>query len=69
MQQVNLGGVTTGDTLLITTSKPINVGVNSQTNLWSVGKSLMLDGGSITSLYIQNQSTLVEATVDVIVTD
>lgn len=69
VQQVNLGGVATGDALLLITDKTINVGIDSQTNMWQVGKALMLDGGSFTALYVQNQSTTVEATVDVIVTD
>jgi hypothetical protein len=55
--------------LLLITNRAINVGVDSQTNLWSVGKAVMLDGGSFTHLYVQNQSTTVEATVDVLVTD
>lgn len=69
VQEVNLGGVATGDMLLLITNRAINVGVDSQTNLWSVGKAVMLDGGSFTHLYVQNQSTTVEATVDVLVTD
>lgn len=69
VQEVNLGGVATGDLLMLITDRSIKVGVDSQTNLWDVGKALMIDGGSFTHLYVQNQSTTVEATVDVIVTD
>lgn len=69
MQEVNLGGVSTGDKLLLITNKTINVALNSTAVPWSVGNCLLVDGGSFTHLYVQNESATVEATVEFIVTD
>lgn len=69
VQEINLGGIDTGEKLLLVTDKEIQVGVDSQTALWTVGKSIMLDGGSFTHLYVQNTSTQVEATIEYVATD
>ena len=66
--QASLGGVTAGEHLMLTTDQPIEVGVSSTTNVWTVNKFLMLNG-SITSLYLENESTTKTATVEFIVTD
>jgi len=66
--QASLGGVTAGEHLMLTTDQPIKVGVNSTTFVWTVNKFLMLNG-SITSLYLENESAANTATVEFIVTD
>ncbi len=67
-QQVNLGGVTTGQHLMLRTTGDIKVGINSSTNLIDVSKALFLVG-TITSLYLQNLDPDDTVTVDLVVTD
>lgn len=67
-QQVNLGGVSAAEHLILITDRVIKVGVNSQTNLWPVSKALMVVG-AFSSLYFQNESTTNTATVEYMVTD
>ncbi len=66
--QASLGGVTAGEHLMLTTDQPIKVGVSSSTFVWTVNKFLMLTG-SITSLYLENESAENLATVEFIVTN
>lgn len=65
---VNLGGISSAEHLMLETDQPILVGVNSQTFLWTVKKALLLKG-TFTTLYVQNESTNNEATVEFVVTD
>lgn len=67
-KQANLGSITTAEHLMLTTDRTIKVGVNSQTNLWTVSKALQLKG-SFSSLWFQNESTTTTAVVEFIVTD
>ncbi len=67
-EQVNLGGVSTGEHLMLETDRTILVGVNSQTNLITVKKALMVIS-SFSTLYFQNESTTNTATVEYMVTD
>lgn len=69
MSQIDMGGVTTGTELLLVTDQPILVAVNSSSPQWTVGKSVMLSGGSFTQLWVQNESTTNTATVQVVVVD
>ena len=66
--QASLGGVTAGEHLMLITDREIKVGVSSTTNVWTVKKFLKLTG-SITSLYLENESATNLATVEFIVTD
>ncbi len=67
-QQVDLGGVSSGQHLLVETDRAIKIGVGSQTFLVDVTKVLMVVG-SFSSLYFQNESTTNTATVEYLVTD
>jgi len=69
VESLNLGGVDTGEFVMVETDQEIQVGVNSQTNLISVGRVMLLGGSSVTGLYFQNLSTTTQAVVQVTVTD
>jgi hypothetical protein len=71
MQTIDLGGVTTGEYMLLETDNPILVAVNGTATARkvTVGKAFMVSGSAITGLHVQNESTSVEATVNVVVTD
>lgn len=69
VQSLDLGGVSSAEWLMIETSQAIEVGVNSQTNLITVGSVLMLGGSGVTGLYFQNLNTNTQATVQVVATD
>lgn len=68
---IDMGGVTTGEYVLLETDQSIKVAMNS-TNAnakITVGKSLMVSGGAVTSLYVQNENTTYTANVQVVVVD
>ncbi len=65
---VNLGGIATAQHLMLETDRVINVGIDSQTNLISVSKALMIVS-SFSALYFQNESITNTATVEFLVTD
>lgn len=67
-EQVNLGGVATAEHLMLETSGEIKVGINSQTNLITVKKALLVIS-SFSTLYFQNENTTNTATVEYMVTD
>lgn len=69
VQSLDLGGVSTGEFLLLETDNTIKVGIDNQTALLTVGKALMLSGSSFSNIYVQNESTSVEATVQAVVVD
>ena len=71
MQAVNLGGVSTGEYVLVETDNPIKVAVNStNTNAKiAVSGAFMVSGGSVTGLWLQNESTTNTATVQAVVVD
>lgn len=68
--EVDMAGVATGATLFVETDRAVNVAINAASNVWTVSENgaLMLVG-SFTHLYLQNESTTNQATVDVIITD
>lgn len=68
--EVDMSGVDTGVSLFIQTDRDIKVALDSSANLWSVAEhgSLLLVG-SFTHLYLQNESTTNQATVEVVLTD
>ena len=63
-------GATSGVTLFLETDRAINVAVNNIAHLWPLADngSLLLVG-TISHLYIQNESTTNLATVELVVTD
>jgi hypothetical protein len=71
MEALDLGGISSGENLLLETDQPIKVALNSTSTdaKIEVGGSLMVSGGSFTSVYLQNESTDETATVQVVVTD
>ena len=68
--EIDLGGVETAATLFLQTDREILVAVGVNTRTWTVGEngSVMLSG-SFTHLYVQNESTTNQATVELVVTD
>jgi hypothetical protein len=71
MEELDLGGIATGENFLLETDQPILVALNT-TNVnakITVGGALMMSGGSFTHLYVQNESATNVATVQVVVTD
>ena len=69
VEELSLGGVGTGEFLLLQTDQPIKVGIDNQTVLLDVSKAIMLGGASFTHIYLQNESTTNTATVQAVVTD
>lgn len=68
--EVDMAGVSTAGSLFLKTDRDINVAVGTSTKTWPVGEhgSLVLVG-SFTHLFLQNESTTNQATVDLVVTD
>lgn len=68
--QVDMAGVATAQTLFLKTDRDINVCINATTKVWPVSENgcIMLVG-EFTKLYLQNESTTNQATVDLVVTD
>jgi hypothetical protein len=71
MQELDMGGISTGENVLLETDQPILVALNS-TNAnakVTVGGAFMVSGGSFTHIYVQNESLTNVATVQAVVTD
>lgn len=68
-QQVNLGGLTSAARLLIVVSNTVIVAVNATAIAVPISECIMLDGASVTALYLKNTSTTVEPSVEYILTD
>jgi len=68
-QQVNLGGVTTGEHMTLKTDRAILVAINATTTYVPVSKFMQLVTDSLTALYLKNESTTNTATIEVAVTD
>lgn len=68
--EVDMAGVATGEALFLQTDRDIQVALDTNTKLWTVKENgaLMLVG-SFTHLYLQNESTTNQATVELVVTD
>ncbi len=68
--EVDMAGVTRAESLFIKSDRDILVGVETTTAVWPVGENgCVMLVGSFTRLYLQNESTINQATVDVVVTD
>ena len=65
---LNMGGVATGQWMLLETDNTVLVSLSGTTTQWTVSKALFYVG-SFTSLYLQNESTTNQATVTVLITD
>lgn len=68
--EVDLAGVSTGGAMFLQTDRAINVAVGTSTAVWPVAENgaVMLTG-TITHLYLQNESTTNQATVELVVSD
>lgn len=63
-------GATTAETLFLKSDRAILVGINNTTAVWPIGENgAVMLVGSFTHLYLQNESTTNQATVDLVVTD
>lgn len=69
--EVDMGGVATAITLFLQSDRTILVSVDDNSSLWSVGENgaIMLQSAGFTHLYLQNESTTNQATVELVVTD
>jgi hypothetical protein len=68
--EVDLSGVETGATLFLQTDRDILVAVDNSARTWPVSEhGSVLLVGSFTHLYLQNESTTNQATVELVVTD
>lgn len=68
--QVDMAGVSSAGSLFLKTDRDINVCINSTTKVWPVGENgCVILVGTFTKLYLQNESTTNQATVDLVVTD
>lgn len=68
--EVDMAGVSTAGSLFLKTDRAILVGLVSNTRTWPVGENgAVLLVGSFSHLYLQNESTTNQATVDLVVTD
>ena len=72
-QEINKGGVGTGVYLTVKTDRPIQVSLDATTNPWNVGKSpdggIVALAGSYTHVYVKNNSTTNQATINSVMTD
>jgi hypothetical protein len=69
-QEVDMAGVSTGAVLFVESDRAINVAVNAIGNVWPLAENgALLLVGSVTHLYLQNESTTNLATVELVVAD
>lgn len=67
---VDMAGVETGVSLFLQTDREILVALGASSSTWTVGENgALLLVGSFTNLYLQNESTTNQATVELVVTD
>ena len=67
--QLTLGGVATGEYLMVETDNQINVSINDDSRYWTINKAVSVALTSFTTVYLQNESTTDEAQAIVIVVD
>ena len=68
--EVDMAGVATAKTLFLQTDREILVALDADTKVWTVGEhGSVLVVGSFTHLYLQNESSTNQATVELVVTD
>lgn len=69
-QSVNMSGITTGKSLMLSTDREIKVGVNDSSNLITVSENgMIMLVGQFTDVYVQNESADYKATIEVVLTD
>lgn len=69
-QEVDLQGVEDAATLFLQTDRDILVAVDDSSNTWPVSEhGALLLVGAFTHLYVQNESTENQATIELVVTD
>jgi len=69
-QSINMSGITTGKSLMLSTDREVLVGINDTSNLITVSESGMIAlVGSFTDVYVQNESANYKATIEVVLTD
>lgn len=68
--EIDMSGVTTGESLFLQTDRDVLVALDDNSFLWTVKENgaLMLVG-SFTHLYVQNESTTNLATIELVITD
>ena len=68
--EIDMSGVATGESLFLQTDREIKVALDANTRLWTVKEhGAVLLVGSFTHLYVQNESTTNQATVELVITD
>jgi hypothetical protein len=68
--EVDLAGVETGKALFLQTDRAIQVSVGTSTSSWPIAENgALLMTGTISHLYLQNESTTNQATVELVVSD
>ena len=68
--EVDMAGVATAATLFLQTDRDVLVAVDNSARTWPVSENgAVLLVGSFTHLYVQNESTTNQATVELVVTD
>lgn len=69
-QEIDLSGVETAATLFLQTDRDIKVALNDATYLWPVSAhGAVMVYGEFTNLYVINESTTNQATIELVVTD
>jgi hypothetical protein len=69
-QEIDMFGVETGEALFLQTDRAIKVSLDSSGNQWSVGENgCVMLVGSFTHVYVQNESTTNQATIELVITD
>jgi len=69
VSELDMGGVTTGEFLLVETDNSVKIGIDNQTVLTTFNKSFMVSGSSFTHIYLQNVSTTNTAIIQAVVVD
>lgn len=70
--EVDMGGVANAVTLFLQTDRAIKVALVANTRVWEVGENgavMIQSTTAFTHLYLQNESTTNQATVELVVTD
>lgn len=68
--EVDMSGVSTGEALFLQTDREIQVALDANTKLWTIKENgAVLLVGSFTHIYLQNESTTNQATVELVITD
>jgi len=69
-QEFDLGGVSTGAVMMLKTDRTVDVSLNTTANMLTLAQNgMMMVVGEFTHVYVQNNSTTYQATVELVVTD